>query len=349
MAICRLGQWSLADSLAGRVNARDQVLARIEQLVDWVAISVLLAPLDPSRCGAPGYPALVMFKALLLQQWYRLSDPGLEEALADRLSFRRFVGLSLSDETPDHSTFSRFRKELGELGLSARVFETITRQIDAQGLILRQGTLIDASLVEAQVRRPRKPADAAVGQTDTSSGATAPPGEQPAAPAKPERAASKLVPSRLDPEASWAKKGSQRYFGYKAHVGVDLGSNIIRRARLTTAAIADTTAGDALIVGDERAVYADKVYDTKARRQEAQARGAKDRIAHRPNKHHALSFWQTKRNDGIARRRSAVERIFAIAKVPPGMAADALYAACCATPPTSTSFAPRLTSSDGRC
>lgn len=184
------------------------------------------------------------------------------------------------------------------------------RQIDAKGLILRQGTLIDASLVEAQVKRPRKPAEAAASAAPAQADAAATPSEAPA----PARPPSKLVANPLDPEASWAKKGGRRYFGYKAHVGVDLGSNLIRRVRLTTAAVADTTMGDELIVGDERAVYADKAYDTKARRQRLTARGVKDRIAHRPNKHHALAPWQEKRNDGIAHRRSAVERVFAIAK-----------------------------------
>ena len=88
--------------------------------MDWPQLAALLMPLDPSRKGAPGYPALVMFKALLLQQWYGLSDPGLEEALAGRLPFHRFVGLSLTEATPDHSTISRFRTALGEAGLGAR-------------------------------------------------------------------------------------------------------------------------------------------------------------------------------------------------------------------------------------
>jgi len=307
VAIRKLGQLSLADGLAGRSGGREQVLARIDGLVDWPAVAALLGTLEPSRRGAPGYPALLMFKALLLQQWYRLSDPGLEEALADRMSFRRFVGLSLSDSTPDHSTFSRFRKALGEAELSAPVFEAITQQIDARGLVLRQGTLIDASLVEAQVKRPCKPTEAVA---DEDVGA----GEAPAAETAPARPPSKLVANPLDPEASWAKKGGRRYFGYKAHVGVDLGSSIIRRVRLTTAAVADTTMAEELIVGDERAVYADKAYDTKARRQQLKARGVKDRIAHRPNKHHALAPWQEKRNEGIGHRRSAVERVFAIAK-----------------------------------
>ena len=143
----------------------------------------------------------------------------------------------------------------------------MTRQIDAQGLLLRKGALIDASLVKAQVRRPRKPAAlAAEPAAEPEAGSVAAP-DVPAAPeAPPEAAPRLLVANPLGPEASWAKKGGRRYFGCKAHVGVDLGSNIIRVAHLTTAAVADTTAADALILGDVAAVYADKAYDTKAPR-----------------------------------------------------------------------------------
>jgi IS5 family transposase len=254
-----------------------------------------------------------MLKALMLQQWYGLSDPELEDALMDRLSFRRFVGLALDETAPDHSTISRFRKVLGVEGLSAKLFGEITRQIDDKGLILRQGTMIDATLVEAQVKRPKKPkpdepaqkegdaAEAALADTAASDGASS-------------RAPSKLVGSKTDPDASWAKKGHQRYFGYKGHVAVDYLSGIIRKACLTTASVADTTMADDLIMGDEQAVYADKAYDTKARRVRLKATGVKDRISHRPNRHHPLTRRQEQRNKGISRRRSGVERVFAIAK-----------------------------------
>ncbi|MBX6386221.1 MAG: transposase [Microbispora sp.] len=94
------------------------------------------------------------FKALLLAQWSRLSDPGLEEALADRLSFRRFCGFSLDDGTPDETTLCRFRAALAERGLAERLFVEVNRQLDAKGLMLKAGTLIDAPLVEAAVARP---------------------------------------------------------------------------------------------------------------------------------------------------------------------------------------------------
>jgi IS5 family transposase len=319
MSIRRTGQLSLADALAKQPGRLNETLERVQSLIDWKQIDTLIAPLRSSRYGAPGYPPLLMLKALLLQQWYSLSDPGLEESLIDRLSFRRFVGLALDETAPDHSTISRFRSALVAQGLSEAVFEAVNLQIDAKGLILRQGTIIDATLVEAHVKRPKKPKEEETAAQPTAGETQAecapPQGEsQTPAGAPDQRPASKLILSPTDPEASWAKKGYTRYFGYKGHVAVDLGSGIIRRCVFTTASVADTSMGDALIMGDERALYADKAYDTKARRASLKAAGAKDRISHRPNKHHALTKRQEQRNKGISHRRAPVERVFAIAK-----------------------------------
>ena len=106
--------------------------------------------------GAPAYPSLALFKALLLQQWYGLSDPGLEEALADRLSFRRFIGLGLSEQVPDHSTLWRFREQLAENGLAERSLRSYQSDREV-GLRVEAGTLIDASLVRSAVIRLRRP------------------------------------------------------------------------------------------------------------------------------------------------------------------------------------------------
>jgi IS5 family transposase len=315
MAVRQVGQLSLADSLVTRRGKSSVTLDKLDELVDWSRIAAELSGLRASRYGAPAYSPLLMLKALLLQQWYGLSDPGLEDALVDRLSFRRFVGLALDKAGPDHSTVSRFRKVLVENGLSEKVFAEVTRQIDARGLILRKGTMIDATLVDAQVKRPKKPKPEELQEnppTETGEAAEAAPAASTSG--KAERPASKLVLSPADPEASWTRKGYQRYFGYKGHVAVDYLSGIIRRARLTTASVADTTMCDELVMGDEAAVYADKAYDTKARRAKLKAAGIKDRIAHRPNKHHPLTPRQEQRNAGISHRRSGVERIFAISK-----------------------------------
>src|SRR5262249_62023766 len=115
--------------------------------------------------GRPASPPLVLFKCLLLQQWYQLSDAQLEEALADRLSFRRFAGLPLDQEVPDHSTISRFRAQLAVRKLGERLFAELNRQLEVRGFLLKKGTLIDATLIAAAVN-PTHGAQSTAGGTN---------------------------------------------------------------------------------------------------------------------------------------------------------------------------------------
>jgi transposase len=191
-----LGQLSLADGLVAGGAGRNRQLERIASLVDWAAFERLLGEVYAAPVGRPSYGPVVLMRCTLLQQWYGLSDPGLEEALSDRLSFRRFVGLALADPVPDHSTLSRFRSELVRRGLDAALLAELNRQLDAKGLMVKTGTLIDASLVAADSRRPRK-------------------GER--------------VEGRSDRDASWNAMPEKPLFGYKAHVAVDRGSGLVRQ------------------------------------------------------------------------------------------------------------------------
>jgi IS5 family transposase len=289
----RVGQLSFADSLVGqRGNA---TLERIAELVDWKEVEGLLSRLRSGVMGPPGYPALALFKALLLQQFYALSDPQLEEALADRLSFRRFLGLSLTDDVPDHSTIWRFREQLAKSGLAERAFALITGQIERSGFVLKRGTLIDASLVRAAVNAPAPP--------------TTPP--PPDADGRP---ASKLVKSPHDPDAAWTKKEGKYFFGYKAHVAMDQGSRIIRRASFTPANLNDTLEADRLICGDEGTVYADKGYDSNAHRARLRALGIRDGIARRSTRWHPTRPSVVRRNVLISRARAPIEPLFALLK-----------------------------------
>jgi IS5 family transposase len=122
-----VGQLSLADGLV-RGRGQNRSLDRLTEAVDWSRFEHLLSRVYASVRGRPSYPPLVLFKCLLLQQWYRLSDPGLEEALGDRLSFRRFVGLALDEAVPDHSTLSRFRARLRQDNLAERLFNELNRR-----------------------------------------------------------------------------------------------------------------------------------------------------------------------------------------------------------------------------
>lgn len=276
------GQLGFAEALVrGSSRKGADRLERIAALLDWTALEALLSPLRRPDRGRPGYRPGTLFRALLLQQWYGLSDPELEEALADRLSFRRFVGLALDEAVPDETTLCRFRAALQRGELAARAFAEINRQLDARGLVLRRGTMIDATLVAAAVRPPR-PSEGYV--------------------------------SPADPEADWAARANGASFGYKAHVAVDLGSGLVRKALLTPASVHDSLPADELILGDEAAVYADRGYDKKARRAALRARGVKDRIMHKAQRWYGTTRWQRRRNRLIAPIRAAVERTFGTLK-----------------------------------
>jgi transposase, IS5 family len=281
-------QGSLVEALLPPGFGRNERLERITGLIDWRRVEALVAQVRPGKDGRPPYDPLAMLKALLLQQWYGLSDPGLEEALLDRMSFRRFCGFTM-EATPDETTLCRFRNALKEAGLGEVLFAEVLRQLDAAGFLLKTGTLIDATLVRSSARTP-------------------PPGPTP-----------KEQESRAttDPDASWTRQGKDRrhFFGYKAHVGVDQGSGIVRSRVLTPANVYESLVADRLICGDERAVYADKAYEKKERRAMLKARGVKDRIQHRSHKHQkGLPRWQAVRNKLIGRIRGGVERTFALLK-----------------------------------
>jgi IS5 family transposase len=291
----RIGQLSFADSLMADAPQGNPTLKRIVELVDWKEIESLLAGLRGGVMGPPAYPALALFKALLLQQIYGLSDPQLEESLVDRLSFRHFLGLSLTDSVPDHSTIWRFREQLAKSGLAEGAFALITGQIERAGFVLKRGTLIDASLVRAAVNAPAPP--------------TTPP--PPDADGRP---ASKLVKSPLDPDAAWTKKEGNYFFGYKAHVAMDERSRIVRRAVFTPANVNDSVPADQLICGDEKSVYADKAYDSNARRALLKGLGIRDGIARRSNRWHPTRPSVIRRNALISRARAPIEPLFALLK-----------------------------------
>lgn len=295
MAERQIGQLSFTDGLVSDAARANAALQRVSELVDWSAVEALLSGLRSGSMGAPAYPSLALFKALLLQQWYGLSDPGLEEALADRLSFRRFLGLSLSEPVPDHSTLWRFREQLGKSGLAERAFALITEQIERSGFVLRRGTLIDASLVRSVVNPPDPPAS-------------------PLPPDADGRPASKLVNSPHDPDAAWTKKEGKYIFGYKMHVAMDQGSRIIRRLAFTPANVNESVAADPLICGDEATVYADKAYDNSARRIRLKMMGIRDGIMRRHSRWRRLKPWAVHRNAVISRHRAPIEPLFAFLK-----------------------------------
>ena len=271
--------------LAAERLRRGTELDRIEELLNWGPLSYRLDKHCRKLDGRPPFPPLVMFRALLLAQWYSLSDRELEEALCDRLSFRRFVGLGLEQATPDHTTLCRFRERLNEAGLTDKLLALVNAQIEAKGLMLKRGTLIDATIVESAAAKPARGSDPT---------------------------------EHIDPDAAFLKRAGKAgsSYGYKAHVAVDQGSLLVRTATLTPANVAETVIADDLIIAnsDGGAIYADKAYDTHRRRDLLARLGLKDGIMHRPNKHHPLTLRQRRRNAVLSKVRCRVETVFAVLK-----------------------------------
>lgn len=289
MSVKSGGQFSFVDALAPHLSGCGGRLDRLHNLVKWYRFEKVLAGVRDGGSGRPAYPPLAMFKVLLLQSLYGLSDAEAEEALADRLSFRRFVGLALADAVPDHSTICRFRNLLIEHGVLEKLFAELDRQLDKAGVVVKRGTMLDATVIETSSARP--PGDG----RETS-----------------------------DPDARFTRREgrSGSSFGYKAHVGVDEGSGLIRSVVTTPANVNDTVPADALIRGDEKAVLADGAYHTHKREAALKQRGIKPRLMRRANKHHPRLPPRLRHyNRLIARRRAAVETTFATLKRRMGLTA----------------------------
>lgn len=280
----RIGQLGLMDAAVSRRGGRRrEALDEMHQLLDWSAFEHLLAVIPVAAKGEPSFPALMMFKVLLLQRWYGLSDPAMEAALFDRLSFQRFAGLSLEDETPDHSTIWRFRERLTKDGLMERLFAELSRQLDARGLLIKQGTLIDASMVTSAARRPRK-----------EEGPT----------------------SQVDPDARFGADNERRRFtfGYKMHVAVDQGSGLIRNGLLTSANIQDVSEAPVLIPSEAGTVYGDRGYHSKGLRDHLQAHGFGDGVMRKGQRGKPLMPEEVERNHRLVPLRSPVEAVFGTLK-----------------------------------
>jgi len=215
----------------------------------------------------------------LLSKWFNLSDPGLEEALLDRISFRKFVGLPFSDATPDETIFVKFRKRLREAKLDGYLFQSVVKHLDLQGFLVRQGTMVDATIIEQ------------------STGSKNDDGE-----------------STRDEDASFTKKNNQTHHGYKVSIACDL-SGVITDFKVTTAKVHDSKCIDELVEDEDRVVYADSAYSSNDRREALRDRGVIDAIVYKRTRNQSKLYdWQDRWNVLVSMLRSRVEHPFAMLK-----------------------------------
>lgn len=267
-------QMGFGDMDAQRHVSPEHFLVKVDELVDWQPFVPILGSLY-SHTGRPSHPPLVMFKMLLLGQWYGLSDVEVESASQDRLSFMRFLGVSLGDSIPEQSVLVRFRQRLLGNRAARMLFDRVLEQLAGRGLLIRRGTLIDATIVQSARKPPSK------GSKDIS-----------------------------DHDADWAVKRGVTTHGYKAHIAADEESGIVREAILTPGNVHDSQVADDLIQFDEQVVYADKAYDSEARRQLLAEHGIGDGILHKGRRNKPLTEEQRAHNKTASPIRSGVEKWF---------------------------------------
>jgi IS5 family transposase len=228
-----------------------EFLEQMEQVVPWVALVELIAPYYPEgRTGRPPFSLLTMLRIHFMQQWFTLSDPGMEEAFFDTPLYREFANLEEFSRLPDESTILRFRHRLEKHKLAEQMLLTVNELLTQRGLLLKAGTAVDATLIAAPTSTKNKD-------------------------------------KKRDPDMHSSKKGNQWYFGMKAHIGVDADSGLVHTVRGTSGHVSDVAEGNALLHGQETVAFGDAGYQGIEKRPDAQA-DVTWHVAMRPGKRKAL-------------------------------------------------------------
>jgi IS5 family transposase len=244
-------QLCFADTVVHKLGGQrtQATLDQLDASIDWQSLAKPIRKLYRNEsAGAPAEPVVLMLKIMMLQKWFNLSDPQAEEQLNDRLSFRRFVGLRGEQLAPDETTMVRFRKRLRDANVEGELFAIVGRSIASKGLLLKEGTMVDALILESP--RGRK-----TGEKDENGGET----------------------TTRDQEASFTKKHGRRYHGYKGHLAADR-SGIVTGYAFSTASHHDSRYIDQLIANERKAVLADAAYADSERRRRLEKEGVLDGI-----------------------------------------------------------------------
>jgi IS5 family transposase len=282
----QLGFGDYEQTTARKRTKRERFLAQMEAVVPWQLLLDLIEPHYPkagSKGGRPAYPLESMLRIHLMQQWYDLSDPAMEDALIEVPTMRRFAGIDLiSDRIPDETTILSFRHLLEKHDLGKQIFESVKAHLKDQGMSMKQGTIIDATLIAAP-------------------------------------SSTKNKKGKRDPEMHQTKKGNQWYFGMKVHIGVDKDNGLIHSVETTAANVHDLTPAAELLHGEETVVYADAGYQGIEKREEMKGKAVGFRVAMRPGKRRALPDTPEGRLDDLietakAHIRAKVEHPFRVIK-----------------------------------
>lgn len=244
-------QATLPLQLGVRKTRKQVFLEQMEQVVPWDALVELIAPYYPEgKTGRPPFSLQTMLRTHFMQQWFTLSDPGMEEAFFDTPIYREFAQLAEFGRLPDESTILRFRHRLEKHKLAEQILATVNDLLSQRGLLLKTGTVVDATLIAAP-------------------------------------SSTKNKDKARDPDMHSSKKGEQMYFGMKAHIGADAESGLVHTVRGTSGNVHDVTQGNSLLHGGEKFAWGDAGYQGIEKRPDAKP-NVTWHIAMRPGLRRAL-------------------------------------------------------------
>lgn len=284
------------------VASKTTGILKLRDLIPWESFRPLLEDLtgyatrDWSTGGKPPFDPVLMFKVLVLQKFHGLSDDATEEQIFDRTSFKNFLGLRIGDLIPDAKTLWDFKQRIEAEGRegSRQLFAAFGTHLESKGLLAREGSIIDASFVDAPRQRNDRDQNQRIKQD-----------ERPA-----EFDTNPSVGRQKDSEARWTKKHSQVHYGWKNHVKADLKTKLIIHSITTPAQVHDSQVFKALLDDKDQAVLADSAYHSEAHEAHLIQLHAQEFLMRKSTRGHPLSKAQQQTNHTISRMRVRVEHIF---------------------------------------
>ena len=270
---------SLAYDNKKKKTRREKFLEEMDKVIPWKELIQIIEKHYPKAGnGRQPMPLEMMLRIYFMQQWYALSDPAMEDGLYDSESMRRFAGIDIAEDViPDETTILHFRHLLEEHQLTKGIFEKTKKYLSDKGLLLKEGTIVDATIINAP-------------------------------------SSTKNRDNTRDQEMKQTKKGNQWYFGMKAHVGTDSKTGLAHSIVVTNAGVHDSQVMDELLHGEEQAIYGDRAYTSEKKKKEYEDKGIKWCVNRKACRHYQLTSEDVEYNHKQSQIRAKGEHAFLVVK-----------------------------------
>jgi transposase, IS5 family len=283
-----------------RIDMAGDPLTKLNEVIDWEIFRPIINQAREkerkSNAGAKGFDSILLFKTLILQSLYRLSDEALEFQILDRYSFSRFLGLHAASKIPDCTTIWRFREDLTKAGVVESLFSRFESFLHDHGFRAQKGQIVDASIVRVPIQRNSRDENQQIKE-----------GKEPEDWYKHKRC-------QKDVDARWTKKNGKSFFGYKNHISTDVKYKLIRRYKISSAEVHDSNVFEELLdpQNTSRDVWADSAYRSQERIDAMAEMGYREHLQRKGSRHKKLTGWEQQGNRTRSKIRSRIEHIFGI-------------------------------------